>query len=543
LIATYQGGAINPFIRDTTLVRRTYFEGMLDPVDNATPVVWINEIHYDNASTDADEGVELAGAAGIDLNGWEIRLYNGNGGDTYSPIGHPSGLIPDQQNGYGTVWVPLSGMQNGAPDGIALIDPNDTVVSFLSYEGKLTATGGKAVGLTSTDIGVSESSATNIGSSLQLTGTGFNASFFTWSGPSTHSRGNPNSNQTFLRQALFNADTDTLHFGVVDTGALRDSTLAITNNGNDTLRINALVAGSDVFTSLTPNLDIVPGGTSTTTLRFAPEAGGPIISSLLIFSNGTTSPDTTYVSGWGVTRSLVVPSDTSTINFSAADSTRFTIKFTGGTIAGKTISLETSGTIPAQAQSVPFSDPLIYFVISIDDTTSFSADIVMEYTQRQILSSGISDETFLTVAYFDSAASTWQLVSTTRDTAANTVTFSTNHFSVWALAAVGPAGIDGYQEVAPPRSFSLRQNFPNPFNPNTTIAYEVPEQTHITLTIYNLLGQEVVRLVDQVQAAGRYEVAWHGVNSRAAGVASGIYMYRITSGSGYTETRRMTLLK
>ena len=83
----------------------------------------------------------------------------------------------------------------------------------------------------------------------------------------------------------------------------------------------------------------------------------------------------------------------------------------------------------------------------------------------------------------------------------------------------------------------------NLFNPSTTIAYEVPEQTHLTLTIYNLLGQEVVRLIDQVQAAGRYEAVWHGVNSRGAGVSSGIYLYRIVSGSGYTDTKRMTLLK
>jgi hypothetical protein len=97
--------------------------------------------------------------------------------------------------------------------------------------------------------------------------------------------------------------------------------------------------------------------------------------------------------------------------------------------------------------------------------------------------------------------------------------------------------------VALPTAFSLSNATPNPFNPSTTIAYEVPEQTHITLTIYNLLGQEVVRLVDQVQLAGRYEMVWNGTNITAAGVASGIYLYRITSGSGYTDTKRMTLLK
>ena len=99
------------------------------------------------------------------------------------------------------------------------------------------------------------------------------------------------------------------------------------------------------------------------------------------------------------------------------------------------------------------------------------------------------------------------------------------------------------REMALPAAFSLSEAAPNPFNPSTSIAYEVPEQTHITLTVYNLLGQEVVRLVDQVQAAGRYEAVWNGTNIRGAGVSSGIYLYRITSGSGYTETKRMTLLK
>ncbi len=71
----------------------------------------------------------------------------------------------------------------------------------------------------------------------------------------------------------------------------------------------------------------------------------------------------------------------------------------------------------------------------------------------------------------------------------------------------------------------------------------MPEQTHITFTVYHLLGQQVVRLVDQVQAVGRYEAVWNGTNITGAGVASGIHLYRITSGSGYTETNRMTLLK
>ena len=64
-----------------------------------------------------------------------------------------------------------------------------------------------------------------------------------------------------------------------------------------------------------------------------------------------------------------------------------------------------------------------------------------------------------------------------------------------------------------------------------------------TMTIYNLLGQNVIRPVDQVQSPGCYESVWNGTNITGAGVASGIYLFRIVSGSGYIETKRMTLLK
>ena len=94
-----------------------------------------------------------------------------------------------------------------------------------------------------------------------------------------------------------------------------------------------------------------------------------------------------------------------------------------------------------------------------------------------------------------------------------------------------------------PQSFGLHQAAPNPFNPSTTIVYEVPQQAHITLTVYNLLGQEVVRLVDQAQAPGRYQAVWNARNGQGQTVASGVYLYRITTNTGFTQAHRMTLVK
>ncbi len=160
--------------------------------------VFINEIHYDNDGTDAGEAVEVAGPAGTDLSGWSLVLYNGNGGAPYTttPL---SGIIPDLQNGYGTLFFsyPVNGIQNGAPDGLALINPANEVIMFLSYEGSFVAVGGPADGLTSTDIGVSEPSSTLVGYSLQLVGSGFNYGEFTWAAPQPATFGAVNAGQSF----------------------------------------------------------------------------------------------------------------------------------------------------------------------------------------------------------------------------------------------------------------------------------------------------------------------------------------------------------
>jgi len=99
---------------------------------SAQASVFINEIHYDNSGSDAGEGVEVAGPAGTDLTGWSIVLYNGNGGGQYATISL-SGTIPDQQNGYGALQFSHNGIQNGAPDGLALVDTSNNVIQFLSY--------------------------------------------------------------------------------------------------------------------------------------------------------------------------------------------------------------------------------------------------------------------------------------------------------------------------------------------------------------------------------------------------------------------------
>src|SRR5215216_5943766 len=164
----------------------------------ATAPVFINEFHYDNDLTDVGEFVEIAGPAGTNLSGWTIILYNGSGGAPYTTTSL-SGVIPNQCNSFGMVVVnyPSNGIQNGSPDGIALVN-NGTVVQFLSYEGTFLAVGGAANGLTSTDVVVSELGTAPVGSSLHLIGTGSLYGDFAWAtSPGSNTAGNCNAGQTF----------------------------------------------------------------------------------------------------------------------------------------------------------------------------------------------------------------------------------------------------------------------------------------------------------------------------------------------------------
>ncbi|MBS9462932.1 T9SS type A sorting domain-containing protein [Flagellimonas sp. 389] len=175
-----------------------FFIGLLCMTNVLGQSVFINEIHYDNDSTDIGEAIEIAGPSNTDLSGWELVLYNGSNSSVYNQVAL-SGSIPNQQNGYGTVLItfPTNGLQNGAPDGVALVDNTNNVVQFLSYEGTFTAVGGVADGLLSTDIGVAESPSTPVGASLTLTGTGFFYEDFTWEVAQNNSYGAINAGQSF----------------------------------------------------------------------------------------------------------------------------------------------------------------------------------------------------------------------------------------------------------------------------------------------------------------------------------------------------------
>ena len=88
--------------------------------------------------------------------------------------------------------------------------------------------------------------------------------------------------------------------------------------------------------------------------------------------------------------------------------------------------------------------------------------------------------------------------------------------------------------------FNLTQNYPNPFNPDTRIQYELPRTSHVIMGIYNLMGQEVVRLIEEEKETGVHSIHWDGRDSQGHYLPSGIYVYQIRAGENI-ESRKLIL--
>ncbi len=263
--------------------------------------VFINEFHYDNTGTDAGEFVEIAGPAGTNLTGWSLVRYNGSNPGAAIVYATPAIANPftgvvlaDQGNGFGTLSIafPQDGLQNGGNDGFALIDPMGNVVQLLSYEGILTAAAGTpAAGLSSIDVGVAETSATPLGASLGLVGTGDSPDDFTWAVLANDTPGAFNDGQTFAAPAAAGVSVSQPGGTAVTEGGAGDSfSVALNSQPTADVTITLTVPGdlatdttSLVFTTVNWNIaqsvavtavdDALFEGAETATITFAVASG------------------------------------------------------------------------------------------------------------------------------------------------------------------------------------------------------------------------------------------------------------------------------
>ncbi len=102
-------------------------------------------------------------------------------------------------------------------------------------------------------------------------------------------------------------------------------------------------------------------------------------------------------------------------------------------------------------------------------------------------------------------------------------------------------GVDD-DEYSVPSQYALNQNYPNPFNPSTEISFDLPKSAHVTLVIFNMLGQEVAHLIEKSLVAGSHRVTWHGYDEHGSSCASGVYLYRLTA-DNFSATRKLVLVR
>ena len=112
--------------------------------------------------------------------------------------------------------------------------------------------------------------------------------------------------------------------------------------------------------------------------------------------------------------------------------------------------------------------------------------------------------------------------------------------SLWAdtITVIANGSLTGVAEgLGIPNEYTLSQNYPNPFNPSTTIRYGLPRRSHVSVVVYNMLGQRVAELVN-----GDMDAGYHEVKFDAAGLASGVYFYRLHAGD-FVQTRKLSLVR
>ncbi|MCB2204641.1 choice-of-anchor D domain-containing protein [bacterium] len=296
-------------------------------------------------------------------------------------------------------------------------------------------------------------------------------------------------------------DLAAISFGNVPVGSYRDTTVTLTNNGNETLTITSFTAGDPSFTLESQISDIPPAGSADFILRFSPMAEGPVSAAFSIESNASSSPDAIPVDGNGVM---------------GAEITFVPAQLSFGSVE---VGVEKS---LALTISNPGAQTLM--VVSV---TSTSGEFTADEEQFEVPSGASYTDSIRFAPSAIGPVSGFLIVESNAITSPDTI----------LIDGTGTEASAVNELRAFPGVFTLYQNYPNPFSPSTTIRYNLEASAPVRLTIYNVIGQAVVTLVDAPQQRGLHTVRW-----TTSGSKPGVYFYVLRVGS-HEAFGRMLLMK
>ena len=557
--------------------------------------IWINELHYDNSSTDVGEFIEIVldNAGSFSLGDFAITLYNGNNGSSYDTKTLDQftvGIVSDTFTLYHYEY-PENGIQNGEPDGLS-IDYQGTLIpgQFLSYEGTFEATDGPASGVTSTDIGVIEGSTTLIGESLQLLGTGAIYSDFIWQEPASETPGELNNSQTFGGTPVPTIIVASPNGGEQwEQGSTHSITWTSINfTGNIKIELETVNRERDVLIASTEDDGIwewvIPSDLTIADnyviIISDADDGDPFDESNSPFSIIEPVPITPY-SIYDIQYSITGPSphegelvETSGV-VTAVFENYFFIQDGAGAWNGIAIYplqevevgdvITISGTVLEYNEKTEIIDVVD---MTISGTATLPEPVILSSAE---LSSAEDYECVLaalqnvTVSNDSLGYGNWEVEDqsgiciigglgdytyepVTSELIYNLTGIVDYTYGAFKLEPRDDADIDLIGSEIDEQLISVGNpqlsNYPNPFNPSTTISFTLSNEISgdVVISIFNLKGQLVKQLVSEQLSLGQHQITWNGMDEYRKSVTSGVYLYKLNIGDK-TFTKKMLLLK
>jgi len=164
------------------------------------------------------------------------------------------------------------------------------------------------------------------------------------------------------------------------------------------------------------------------------------------------------------------------------------------------------------------------------------------YTEEDLALVGVTDPMELEVYYYHTSTGEWVKLEVV-DADSDFVYVYVEQFCYLNIGkSTATTPVKDLSESSVPTEFTLEQNFPNPFNPETTIPFSMPKTKHVLLEIFNSNGQRILTLVDEIKNAGQHQVVWNGMDEQGRQVASGIY-YAVLRDNSRKGMRKLILLK
>ncbi|MDD8018769.1 MAG: FlgD immunoglobulin-like domain containing protein [Bacteroidota bacterium] len=415
-----------------------------------------------------------------------------------------------------------------------------------------------------------------------------------------------------IKEAIFSATPSTLTFAGILVGQSKKDSITVTNIGTDTLKVTGVSSSNGVFTVSPTSANLDTNASAKFYVTYTPVVSGTQLDTIIFTSNSAEVHDTVTASGTSIAQSSIKAARNAANGTTVfiegiitrakgayiymQDTSAAIIVYSGSTgwlhdslATGYFVKGDKIQVVGATSEFRSLKEIATTGIVSVTRMSrSNTLPVAQLITLKEIAANGEDYEAELikvinltvTGSGAYAAATSYPVTDPTDST--NTVVLRTpnaadgdvdgmniiNKVTFTGVLGQFTTTTGGYQLMAMdstdvtdnslgvhdpysgiPTEYQLQNNYPNPFNPSTTILYGIPQASRVSITIYSILGQEVKTLVNDVQNASFYRVVWNGTNNNGTHVASGVYFFRLTAesitgdGKQFVQLKKMSLLK